>query len=226
MIRYGNPRRDNRMFFARQGSAVQGRFMRQVSIAQVARDDKCEVQNSQASFHPQQSGGEPMFARACTPVANPLLTKLPQPTAQVNVETSFEPPNFARPGSEKTLISFNQNFEPPITHEPSPRMDIAETTKYHIVTLELPGANIVDIKVEVDDNNLTVTGKRSYPRWKTEAPKADAGLTFRRREILQGPYTVIWPLPKNVNRDLVSAELLNGFLRIILPKILVRNSYD
>lgn len=30
-------------------------------------------------------------------------------------------------------------------------MDVAETGLYHVVTLELPGANIVDIKVEVDD---------------------------------------------------------------------------
>ena len=31
------------------------------------------------------------------------------------------------------------------------RMDVAETASYHVLTLEIPGANIVDIKVEVDD---------------------------------------------------------------------------
>ncbi|XP_078428245.1 uncharacterized protein LOC144700663 isoform X2 [Wolffia australiana] len=200
MMRYGNPRRDNRMFFSRQGSASQGRFMRQVSIA-------------------QHSGGEPMLSRPFTPVDNPLFAKFRQAIAEVNVENSPEPPNFARPCSGKTLVPFNQIDDRLAPYETPPRTDIAESALCHIVTVELPGANIVDIKVEVDDKNLTVTGKYSYPRWKTEIPNACAGIVYHQREILQGPYKLIWPLPSNVNRDSVSAELLSGFLRIILPKV-------
>lgn len=56
--------------------------------------------------------------------------------------------------------------------------------------------------------SLTVTGQRSSPRWRADTPLEDSIITYHQRQILQGPYVVVWPLPSDVNRDSVSAELL------------------
>ncbi|CAA6673008.1 unnamed protein product [Spirodela intermedia] len=207
------PRRDSRTLFARQGSASQACFMRQVSVAQGLRAGGCAQQSSPINCLPpgngdyssQHSGG-PLFARPSQRVSTPPLLKIHQPTAQENTEASTEQPRFARPGSgesEKEQLLCNRAVErsSPGSIELPPRMDVAETGVYHVLTLELPGANIVDIKVEVDDKNLTVTGKRSSPRWRMEAPSEDASITYHQKQILQGPYSVVWPLPSDVNRD-------------------------
>lgn len=37
---------------------------------------------------------------------------------------------------------------------------------------------------------------------------SDSTSAYLRREIVQGPYEVVWPLPVNVNKDSVSAEFM------------------
>ncbi|XP_020571179.1 17.2 kDa class II heat shock protein [Phalaenopsis equestris] len=102
----------------------------------------------------------------------------------------------------------------------SPRIDVAESSSSYVVIVELPGVNINGIRVEVDDQNLTITGKRIlHQQWRTMNSSADSNVTYHHKEILQGPYEVIWPLPKNINRDQISAEFVDGFLQIVVPKI-------
>ncbi|PPD94202.1 hypothetical protein GOBAR_DD08782 [Gossypium barbadense] len=91
----------------------------------------------------------------------------------------------------------------------SPKMDVAESGHNYIMMVEVPGVSIGDIRVEVDDQNLTVRGKRSSHCWKLAADCSDGSISaYHKREISQGPYQVVWPLPANVNRDSVSAEFL------------------
>ncbi|KAK1287721.1 18.3 kDa class I heat shock protein [Acorus calamus] len=154
---------------------------------------------------------------------------LPNPTDQSTENRECQKssidksPKFGRPSTgsnekkQHQLVGMNQNSSPNGL-EWSPRMDVAESGCNYIVTIELPGVSIVDIRVEVDDKNLIVTGQRSIQLWKVKNNSEKPYPTFHRREILQGPYQVIWPLPKNVNKDGVSAEFVYGFLQIILPK--------
>ncbi|KAG0461474.1 hypothetical protein HPP92_021396 [Vanilla planifolia] len=102
----------------------------------------------------------------------------------------------------------------------SPRIDVAESCSNYFVTVELPGANINGIRVEVDDKSLTVIGKRVM-QWhgNTKHCSKHTKLIYHKKEILQGPYEVVWPLPKDVNKACISAEFVDGFLRIELPKV-------
>ncbi|XP_020672063.1 uncharacterized protein LOC110092055 isoform X2 [Dendrobium catenatum] len=102
----------------------------------------------------------------------------------------------------------------------SPRIDVAESSSSYVIIAELPGVNINGIRVEVDNHKLTITGKRvMQQQWRVMNSSGDSNLTYHRKEILQGPYEVIWPLPKDVNRDRISAEFVDGFLQILVPKI-------
>uniref|UniRef100_A0A2P2KCP9 Small heat-shock protein n=1 Tax=Rhizophora mucronata TaxID=61149 RepID=A0A2P2KCP9_RHIMU len=104
-------------------------------------------------------------------------------------------------------------------------MNVAESARNYIITVEVPGVNANDIRVEVDDKNLRVLGNRSIQNWRMTAGSRDLISAYHKREILQGPYQVAWPLPLDVNRDNVCAEFTvflkrrDGLLQIIIPKL-------
>ncbi|XP_068666875.1 uncharacterized protein [Aristolochia californica] len=197
---------DNRTFFARQGSASQGYFMRQASIKEELPPCS-ESENSSFNL-----SGAPMFSRPAE--SDQILSDITvQPLQQERISSSPDPPMFARPGqgvSAQAEYGFNK-----MRHTTSS----TESRCNYVVTIELPGVNIRNVRVEVDDRNLTVTGKRSSHWWKVANFSEDSHPKYLQREISRGPYQVVWPLPCDVNKDRVSAEFVNGFLQINLPKV-------
>ncbi|KAL5570874.1 hypothetical protein UlMin_020471 [Ulmus minor] len=196
---------DNKMFFARQGSAYQGCFMRQssneeASFAQPDVSPKYSGSENEGLSNASQEG--PLFARSSTTKPSFQTKGAMQPACQSCELSAPEPAKFSRP-----VIEW------------SPRMDVAESGRHYVMTVEIPGVSINDIKVEVDNQKLTVMGRRSIKYWKVaDTSSNDSISAYHRREILQGPYEVVWPLPANVNKDSVSAEFLDGLLRITIPK--------
>ena len=96
---------------------------------------------------------------------------------------------------------------------------MAESTRGYVLTVEIPGVKINDIIVEVDDQKLTIIGKRSNQYCEVVGYSSDSISSYNKKEILQGPYQVVWPLPININKDGVLAEFWDGLLRITLPKV-------
>ncbi|EEF36490.1 small heat-shock protein, putative [Ricinus communis] len=208
------PRYDNRMYFARQGSASQAFFMRQVSTEQGSPEKPGIPFNCSASEAPFYSRPTKMGQNLSN--AEPIQS----PAKACKSFVSSDLPNFARPstciGRKKQSDSKKKICSPSQTNgiEWSPRMDVAESGRSYVVTVELPGVNVNDIRVEVNDQNLTIMGKRSTQSWSNDSISA-----YHKREILQGPYQVVWPLPSNINKDRISAEFLDGILEIIIPKV-------
>jgi len=93
----------------------------------------------------------------------------------------------------------------------SPRTDIAETDKEIVIDVELPGLNRDDIKVEVKDNTLTVTGER-----KQENKKENAECC--RVERHYGKFERTFGLPDTVVDDKIAATYKDGVLTLTLPK--------
>ncbi|KAG4181764.1 hypothetical protein ERO13_A09G003800v2 [Gossypium hirsutum] len=217
---------DNRMYFARQGSAYQAYFMRQVSrpertASQCSAPPK-SVPTPLESFNAIEA---PLFSRPTMMDSNlSNLAKLEPLGLDWRLSTP-DPPKFARPNkntSEKMPLQSKKNtcWSKSNGTKWSPKMDVAESGHNYIMMVEVPGVSIGDIRVEVDDQNLTVRGKRSSHCWKLAADCSDGSISaYHKRKISQGPYQVVWPLPANVNRDSVSAEFLDGFLRIVMPKL-------
>lgn len=215
-------RRDNRLCFARQESSSQACFMRQVSTEQ-----GCSAQSAvplTCTDSRNESVEAPRFSRPASLRHNLPNVGYFQPTLHDCKSPCPQPPNFARPTREingQKQFSSKKKINGFVGHgfEWSPRMDVAESGESYVITVELPGVSISDIRVEVNDENLTVTGDCSTRWWKVASCSRDKISAYHKREILQGPYQVVWPLPVNANKDSVSAEFLDGFLRITIPKL-------
>ncbi|KAM0944666.1 putative alpha crystallin/Hsp20 domain, HSP20-like chaperone [Dioscorea sansibarensis] len=214
-------RYDNRLLFARQGSASQPCFMQQVSSGQnTGHDHSCQLSSrltnssSGTCNSSYQHSEVPLFSRRALTI---------EQYVKQDFSSSSEPPKFARQitgNNDKKEFSCNLARPKSICHgsEWTPRIDVAESASKYVVIVELPGVNISDILVEVDDQNLTVSGKRFNQQRQATYFSENLNPTFHRREILHGPYRVVWSLPRDVNKENVSAEFVNGFLQITLPK--------
>ncbi|XP_010242171.1 PREDICTED: uncharacterized protein LOC104586583 [Nelumbo nucifera] len=226
-------RRDNRLFFARQGSISQACFMRQVSNKQISGQGSLVQSGVPLSCSGSVNGNSssdvsgvpiPMFSKPVKKEPELPNTADRQCAKQDCRLAAIEPPKFARPnegleGRKQFSSKYIRHNSRSNGNEWYPRMDVAEFGRNYIVRIELPGISANDIKVEVDDQNLVVMGKQSTQWWQVACGSGYPIAAYRRREMSQGPYQVVWPLPNDVNKDSVSAEFLDGVLQVTLPKL-------
>jgi HSP20 family protein len=92
-----------------------------------------------------------------------------------------------------------------------PAMNIWTDDDSAIVTAELPGVNLEDIQISVEDDTLTLRGDRR---------REDVGedVTFHRRERRFGSFVRAFRLPFRVDAERVDASLKNGVLNVSLPR--------
>ena len=93
----------------------------------------------------------------------------------------------------------------------SPPVDIYETEEKIVLKAELPGIDIKDVDVEVQDNILTLKGERRFEKNLAEEH-------YHRMECSYGAFERVFNLPDIVDRDRVKATLKDGVLEIIIPK--------
>lgn len=224
-------RYDNMVLFARQGTASQGFFMRQVTTEQFPDHDvraasrldsplECSIELSSTpdkKFFASKSSQGPMFSK---PVECQQGSTASHEVSQQQL--AVQSPMFAKPASGNTKSGQTNSAECHLTgqvmnnlNEWSPRMDVVESGSTYVVTIELPGVSASGIRVEVDDKRLVITGKRSTEWWRDGNNKY---AVYHKRELSEGPYCVAWQLPANSNRDAVSAEFVDGLLQIRIPK--------
>jgi HSP20 family protein len=93
----------------------------------------------------------------------------------------------------------------------SPLTDVIEEKDQFLLHLDLPGVKLDDIKINVQDGKLSVSGERKL---ETETKEKN----YHRIERSYGSYFRSFDLPKNINIDAIQAEHTNGQLTITLPK--------
>ncbi|MFC1490639.1 Hsp20/alpha crystallin family protein [Candidatus Latescibacterota bacterium] len=93
----------------------------------------------------------------------------------------------------------------------SPRVDIRETDKEIILDFELPGIDKKDIKVEVIDNRISISGERKQE-------KKEENVESHRIERRYGKYERTFSLPDTIKNDKISAEYKDGILTVNLKK--------
>jgi HSP20 family protein len=95
----------------------------------------------------------------------------------------------------------------------SPRMDVAETDEAIEVDTELPGFKPEEVRIEVDDNRLMITGEHEE-----EQQEDGNGKKYHRVERRKGSFSrSVW-LPCRVDENRVEAQLKDGVLHVRLPK--------
>ena len=92
-----------------------------------------------------------------------------------------------------------------------PAMDLIEAGEHFVLTADLPGMSEDDVKIEVENNVLTVSGER-----KTELEDKHEG--YYRLERSMGAFTRSLTLPEGIDAGAVTAAFDNGVLEVRIPK--------
>ncbi|KAK1425442.1 hypothetical protein QVD17_20794 [Tagetes erecta] len=212
---------DNAMHFARQDSKSQGCFMRPTSTKQDCLDQPALTFKSTHSQKDLSSElvTTPMFSQPSSVTSDVPKVRNIQYSASDHLLSSLQPPTFSRTTAKREApMKFNPKNNtraikrPGLAKKLSPRMDIAESGGKYVLMIELPGISIDDIRVEVDDTTLTIQTTRGKAT-------ASANSSYYKKEILEGPFDIKWPLPRGANPDSVAAEFLDGLLRIFIGKL-------
>ena len=93
----------------------------------------------------------------------------------------------------------------------TPLVDIIEDNNEYLVKAELPELKKEEVKVNVENGQLTISGER-------KSEKEEKGKKFHRIERSYGSFLRSFTLPESVNADTVSAEFKDGVLSVHLPK--------
>ncbi len=94
----------------------------------------------------------------------------------------------------------------------APPAEILESDEHFMMTMDLPGMSKEDIKIEVQDKNLVVSGERK------RSVDAEGKYRFQRYEKSYGFFKRSFVLPASVQTDRIEARYENGVLELYLPK--------
>jgi HSP20 family protein len=92
-----------------------------------------------------------------------------------------------------------------------PRVDVVEEDKAFEIHLAVPGMNKEDFRIELNENELTISGERKFSKEKKES-------NFRSIETQYGKFSRTFTLPENVDGAKIHAQYENGMLVMTLPK--------
>jgi len=108
---------------------------------------------------------------------------------------------------------FNTDWNFPVrdTRNWSPAVDVKETDNSFILTSDIPGLTKKDIKVNVANGKLSISGERTY-----ETDQENDNYHYRERRF--GTFDRSFKLPDTVDEEKISASFKNGILIVALPK--------
>jgi HSP20 family protein len=93
----------------------------------------------------------------------------------------------------------------------SPPTDVYETEEAYVVRVEIAGMHEDDYEVLLENDTLLISGSRS------DIPDRRA---YQQMEIRFGKFATAVSIPGPVNEDKARAEYKDGFLTVVLPKVI------
>lgn len=93
----------------------------------------------------------------------------------------------------------------------SPATDIRENEQGYLMSFDVPGLSEKDVKIEVKDGILTVSGER-----RRSEKKEGEGWTRTERSF--GRFARSFSLPNSIDAAKIEAQVENGELHLLLPK--------
>jgi HSP20 family protein len=94
----------------------------------------------------------------------------------------------------------------------SPACDIEEVGDHYLISFDLPGLERQEVKVEVQKNELRVSGERNFEQ------KEGSDSNLQRYERQFGSFSRNFVLSNAVEAEKIEANFENGVLQIIIPK--------
>ncbi|MNT12472.1 Spore protein SP21 [compost metagenome] len=95
----------------------------------------------------------------------------------------------------------------------TPAVDFEDHGSFYLLTGDLPGLKKEDIKIELADGVLSISGQRTREK-STES--AETGAHYYERS--HGHFMRTFTLPGQVDAEKINAAFENGVLRVTLPK--------
>lgn len=93
----------------------------------------------------------------------------------------------------------------------APAVDIYEQDGSIVLNAELPGIDPKDVSLTVEQGVLTLRGeRRSHQDVKEES--------YHRRESLYGSFSRSFTLPREVDREKITATYKDGVLKVVVPQ--------
>lgn len=90
-----------------------------------------------------------------------------------------------------------------------PACDVQENEEFYLFSFDLPGISKDDIKVEVTDQRLAVSGERK---------RQGEGRAQHRTERFFGRFERMFELPRTADLSKLEAQYENGVLQLLVPK--------
>jgi HSP20 family protein len=110
---------------------------------------------------------------------------------------------------------FDENFDHswalPRISKSYPAVDVLESKDSYLIRAELPGMKKEDIKVEVKNGTLVVSGE-------SKSEKPAEGVEYRHVERVAAKFWRSFSLPETVTQDGIEATYKDGILEIRVPK--------
>lgn len=92
------------------------------------------------------------------------------------------------------------------------RVDIREDENQVVIKSDVPGMEQKDIKVNIDNNMLTISGERKFDDEENKEK-------YHRVERAYGRFSRTFQLPNTTNTGKIHASYKNGVLEVTLPKL-------
>lgn len=131
-----------------------------------------------------------------------------RPVYKASCSPSFD--SLAKDFFTTSFPTFNHFFDNAAT---SPNINIVETDKTFDLEIALLGIPKENVKIAVKENLLTVSAEH-----KASEEKEDTTKKYHRRSFSTSTFKRSFYIPKNVDREGISATHTNGILKVTLPK--------
>lgn len=91
--------------------------------------------------------------------------------------------------------------------------DVVESDQHFMLSVDLPGLKKEDIKIELQENTLTISGER-----KRERKNNETSGNVKRVEKFYGAFKRSYTLPLMIDASKIEAQYQDGVLELFLPK--------
>jgi HSP20 family protein len=108
--------------------------------------------------------------------------------------------------------NFDRSRATPSQSKWHPAVDVLESKDAYLIRAELPGMKKEDIKVEVKDGTLVLSGER-------KSDKPAEGVEYRHVERVAAQFWRSFSLPETAKQDGIDATYKDGILEIRVPKV-------
>ncbi len=92
-----------------------------------------------------------------------------------------------------------------------PTLDLGASDKEYTIAVEVPGVDKKDIKLEVVNNVLTISGEKKQE-------KEEKDKNYYRMERSYGSFKRVLSLPEDADQNSIKAKFKNGVLTVTMPR--------